>query len=156
MILCVLQDQFCFSFLFSQGAGKIVVFVQSPKKPLESSECCCAENIVIYKRWALQKKITALDYNGHWNVLTMSVQPCIVLCLFPLFFFGIVLLCCVVLCLTRVFWTSCIVFCSWPEKSVALKVEVILRALKQFVTAGVRREAEKKTQTQTTGQTDTV
>lgn len=65
MILCVLQDQFCFSFLFSQGAGKIVVFVQSPKKPLESSECCCAENIVIYKRWALQKKITALDYNGH-------------------------------------------------------------------------------------------
>ena len=37
-------------------------------------------------------------------------------------------------------------FCSWPEKSVALKDEVILRALKQFVRAGVGRETEKKTQ----------
>lgn len=151
MILRVLQDQLCFSFLFSRGAGKIAVFVQRGilQKPIKSSECCYAENIVICKRRALQK-ITALDYNGLWNVFddVCSTLHCPLHSLVTVFshFFCIVLLHCVALCLTRVFWTFCIVFCSWPEKSVALKDEVILRALKQFVRAGVGRETEKKTQ----------
>lgn len=68
MTLCVLQDPFCFPFLFSQGAGKIVVFVQRGifffYKNLLKAVNAVVLKILSSTKGGPCKKIMALDYNG--------------------------------------------------------------------------------------------